>query len=454
MGKPQSQSGLINVISYDTNGNISFVSGSTTLMSVSSSKDITTTGKITAQTLVVQTITSSVDFVTGSTKFGSLATNTHQFTGSMFVTGAFYVATGSVGIGTVSPSQLFEVVGGEIKAGRVDSSNEGGQVSFGRSTDNATAWYIDAYGNVASPQLRFVNVTNAVVAMTITGSNVGIGTSTPVGKLDVSTGANSNIVISNDSIDTGYNIVALNGTRTKGSYAGIAGGGSADNNLYLNSGVDVVIQTGASFTQAMRITSGGQVQVKGTGTLLLDGSSNNLIRSAGNSNLSLYASNNGASGTGEMNFYTQDTSRLRIFYDGYIALNSVVFGTTTSGTVRTLYIGTGAGYLIGGISSVRHSKKNIKNVSNVDWLQQLTPVIFNYRKKDEKGNYTEEIYEDLNYGLIAEDTAPIADFLINYNNKEDGTKEMIGIEYPRLIVPLLKAIQELKAEIDELKNNK
>jgi hypothetical protein len=137
----------------------------------------TVASTLTAQTLVVQTITSSVDFVTGSTRFGSIAANTHIFTGSMYVTGAFYVATGSVGIGTVSPSQLFEVVGGEIKAGRVDSSNEGGQVSFGRSTDNATAWYIDAYGNTASPQLRFVNVSNAVVAMTITGSNVGIGSS-------------------------------------------------------------------------------------------------------------------------------------------------------------------------------------------------------------------------------------------------------------------------------------
>jgi hypothetical protein len=149
----------------------------------------TVAGNLTAQTLVVQTITSSVDFVTGSTRFGSLASNTHQFTGSMYVTGAFYIATGSVGIGTVSPSQLFEVVGGEIKAGRVDSSNEGGQLSFGRSTDNATAWYIDAYGNTASPQLRFVNVSNAVVAMTITGSNVGIGNTSPIALLDIYTGS-------------------------------------------------------------------------------------------------------------------------------------------------------------------------------------------------------------------------------------------------------------------------
>lgn len=203
-------------------------------------------------------------------------------------------------------------------------------------------------------------------------------------------------------------------------------------------------------TVRLRITNTGEFQVRGPGTLLLDGSSNNLIRSAGNSNLSLYASNNGTSGTGEMNLYTADTSRIRIFYDGYIALNSVVYGTTTSGTIRTLYIGN-SNYLIGGISSVRKSKTNIENVSNVDWIYDLNPVTFNYRKADENKNYTDEFYEDLNYGLIAEDTAPVADFLINYNDKEDGTKEMIGIEYPRLIVPLLKAIQELKAEVEQLK---
>jgi hypothetical protein len=167
------------------------------------------------------------------------------------------------------------VVGGEIKAGRIDSSNEGGQLSFGRASDNNTAWYIDAYGSAASPQLRFVNVDNAVVAMTITGSSVGIGTSSPLGKLDISTGGNRNVVISNDSTDTGYNIVSLNGSRTKGAYAGIAGGGTADNNLYLNSGVDIVFQNGASFTQRMRTVNeftlaggpggtGGPTQVIGT----------------------------------------------------------------------------------------------------------------------------------------------------------------------------------------------
>ena len=46
MGKNRSASDLTNVIQYDNNGNITFVSGSTTLMQVSSSGAITTTGVI------------------------------------------------------------------------------------------------------------------------------------------------------------------------------------------------------------------------------------------------------------------------------------------------------------------------------------------------------------------------------------------------------------------------
>jgi hypothetical protein len=49
------------------------------------------TGTITAQTLVVQTITSSIDYVTGSTRFGSQLTDTHAFTGSVSITGSLTV---------------------------------------------------------------------------------------------------------------------------------------------------------------------------------------------------------------------------------------------------------------------------------------------------------------------------------------------------------------------------
>lgn len=61
------------------------------------------TGTITAQNIVVQTVTSSVAFVTGSTKFGSSSTNTHQFTGSVSITGSLTV-TGPATINNLTAS--------------------------------------------------------------------------------------------------------------------------------------------------------------------------------------------------------------------------------------------------------------------------------------------------------------------------------------------------------------
>lgn len=78
----------------------------------------------------------------------------------------------NVGIGTASPGSgiRLDVLGGEIRAGRVDSSSEGGQVSFSRSTDNATAWYIDVYGNTSTPSLRIVDIGASAVALSLGSS--------------------------------------------------------------------------------------------------------------------------------------------------------------------------------------------------------------------------------------------------------------------------------------------
>jgi hypothetical protein len=61
--------------------------------SISASGNLTTLGTITAQTLVVQTITSSIVNMTGSNRFGGQLTDRQTFTGSVVMTGSLTVNT-------------------------------------------------------------------------------------------------------------------------------------------------------------------------------------------------------------------------------------------------------------------------------------------------------------------------------------------------------------------------
>jgi hypothetical protein len=84
--------------SFVTNSQTSSMSvlSSSFASTASSADNFTVRGTLTAQTIVAQTITSSTDYITGSTRFGSLQSNTHQFTGSMSITGSLSVTNGVI----------------------------------------------------------------------------------------------------------------------------------------------------------------------------------------------------------------------------------------------------------------------------------------------------------------------------------------------------------------------
>ena len=125
-----------------------------------------------------------------------------------------------------------------------------------------------------------------------------------------------------------------------------------------------------------------------------------------------------------------------------------VYSATVGATNRDVYVDSGG--LIGYVSSIRASKTNIADIANVSWLYQLNPVSYQYRKKDEAGNYTDEADGPIDFGLIAEDTELIKPELCFYD-EVDGEQELRGISYSKLIVPMLKAIQEQQQQIDALK---
>ena len=218
--------GLKNVIartgSFATTGSNVFYGNQTVSASMFVSGSVTATGQIVAQTINVQSVTSSIVYSSGSNVFGNDISNTQTFTGSMLITGSVR-ATGNI-----------------CTTGTVCAAVVCSPIYLGGTVSGTTI-----YGSTA--------ICGGVIcggATTLTGALSGTSAT-------FSSGGNTNVLISNDSVDTGYNIVSLNGTRTKGSYAGIAGGGTGDNNLYLNSGASVIIQTGASYTARLTISSTG-----------------------------------------------------------------------------------------------------------------------------------------------------------------------------------------------------
>jgi hypothetical protein len=371
MGKNQSASNLTNIIKQDANGNITFVSGSTTLMSVSSSGAIATTGNvagtasyasnaelldgldstvftltssfaaqtasftaftssvntfsasilsytasqnvlngkyattgsntfagiqtvnsnlivtgsITAQTLVVQTITSSVDFVTGSTRFGSLSSNTHIITGSMYVTGAFYVTTGSVGIGTISPSTKLDV-GGSIRAiGQGDATSGVGAELFYQTT--TTSSYLQSYDrtNSAWKDVRIYGNTlhfgsQGTNHLTISSAgNVLIGTTTDssFGKLQITglININTSDTTAASTSQQAYDYSRLRVKATNGSNYGLSFGYSGGNYFYLQScynegstGPMMINPFGGSVNIGTNTPNGNTLQVLGTTSFL------------------------------------------------------------------------------------------------------------------------------------------------------------------------------------------
>ena len=131
--------------------------------------------------------------------------------------------------------------------------------------------------------------------------------------------------------------------------------------------------------------------------------------------------------------------------DGYINVSSITYNNATTGRTCVIESTGFLGYLV----STRESKANIASIKNIDFINQLNPVQFNYRKKNNDTNeYTDELYDNLTYGFIADEVEKVNKELVFYN-ENDG--KLAGVEYNNMIAILTKAVQELKAEIDLLK---
>jgi hypothetical protein len=412
-------SGSITSASFATSA-----SNATNAISASYANNLTVAGTLTAQTIVVQTITSSVDYVTGSTRFGSIAANTHVFTGSIYT-------SGSIGIGTNSPGQLLEVY-----------TADGGGIRLKNSGSADKRWDLALSGN----DLR-INEVGVTAVMTIkAGGSIGIGTVTPY----IIASPNIHVDIRSSQFaflelgstttvtasDVGY-LEFMNGNNTR--LATIVG--TADGTALAGCMRFSTSNSSGGFTERMRIDSNGRLGIGISGpAFLLDvgggvnGVTQNVCR-IGN-----------AAGYTNGLTVSKDASNFFLFDFGPSSiLRSLYTYNNTSAAVANVSVSAG-GTFERYVASSQRFKQNITdwNASGLDTILALKPKIFKYKK-----DYYNKADVDF-LGLIAEEVAEVSPYLADYEN-EDRTGQVENVRYANIVVPLIKAIQELNTKFEEYK---
>jgi len=231
------------------------------------------TGSITAQTLVVQTITSSVDFVTGSTRFGSLSSNTHVFTGSLSASGSTHSIFGNVVVGnnsSINASAKLEVKGDLF----LTPSSSIASIIHLYNKDSTNETYIYDSGSSSNSYLTFAP--GGTTRMTINSSgNVLIGTTTDsgFGKLQITglININTSDTTAASTSQQAYDYSRLRIKATNGSNLGLSMGYSGGNYNYIqscyNEGTTAPMMLnpfGGSVVVGSNVPNGSQLQVNGT----------------------------------------------------------------------------------------------------------------------------------------------------------------------------------------------
>jgi hypothetical protein len=126
--------------------------------------------------------------------------------------------------------------------------------------------------------------------------------------------------------------------------------------------------------------------------------------------------------------------------DGLVFMSGLISSFTT-GNAANMFVSSGDGAIYRSTSSIKY-KRNVKNYEKgLKEVLNLRPVTYEgLGKIDSNKTFA---------GLIAEEVHELGlNEFVQY--AEDGTPDALG--YQNMIALLTKAIQELKQEIDTLKN--
>ena len=286
-------------------------------------------------------------------------------------------------------------------------AGRGAGVSVGGNSSALGSFYCNKAGNADSDggnvflesvgALRFLTGGANDRAIIDSSGKVGIGTTSPEGSgLDVTSSRTNAYSTTADQRNLAH-IIVRNHSDNAGRFASIS------------------------------LVSGGGTQAEG---------SINLIQTGNYAGDLAFKLRNG-SGSNDWQEY------MRILSNGVVDIYSA-YTNPVGGTTRDLYVRSDG--RLGYLSSIRASKTNIVDLTDISWLNNLKPKAFNIRKKNDSGEYTDNYYNELEYGLIAEDVESVNKELCSYSS--DNALE--AVQYRKLVVPLLKAVQELTARVAAL----
>lgn len=277
---------------YTTTGSNVFNGNQVITGSINTTGNIITSGQIIAQTLNVQQVTSSVVYSSGSNVFGNNISNTHQFTGSLFVSGSNHYFSGNIGIGTTTIQTDIKLdVRGGIAVGGGTEGIRLGNVGDNTAYDNVKLYYNGYNGGYPIVYLTPRTTPGSGVIQTflhlqnsngsdITSNNkmgllvdgdIGVGTTLPYTPLHLVT--TNRYAMRSDVMLTGTtnNYLFLNNTNANYGVLGtVSATGTLSGDVF---GLGYTPAMTSSFIPVIRWTSSGAVSIN-TSNFDVGGSSN------------------------------------------------------------------------------------------------------------------------------------------------------------------------------------
>lgn len=208
--------------------------------------------------------------------------------------------------------------------------------------------------------------------------------------------------------------------------------------------------TAANSSQLGGVASSGYVATTGTQTV----AGVKTFSSAPVSTGGFTTNTNSGLSQGAVNFYNSNRSTgqynsLFLQTSGTpLANQDYVMAFNNNNAAAFVYVFNGAGTATAAnwsSTSDARIKENVVTLqSGLDKLTQLRPVEFSYKR--------DKLSAPDHYGLIAQELAQVLPNIVDDSSLSDGDVQNIkSVSYTELIPILIKAVQELKAEVDALK---